>query len=679
MNTSTVLSKLIPSRRSSLRLSEVEGILDLIPQAALLVDMEQQKLVLVNSRALELTCYSRNEACGMGLPIWFPAVEGHEDLLDMDMAVLASTVTTNLRTRSGAMVVVNARLTILNAEMHWAIITFDPISELEIQQRSRMRTLELWNYVRQLSLAFQEKDLYQALTKACQSSMAIVNGQVTAVYHLDGGSPILVKTCSSGNDNWLPDRLSAEQMVRTQEIRIWNKGEALQNAIQQKARSAQMQFLGIIPLGNGNVWNGLAIVGSTQPPPDDIELTLPVIQANLSAALQIHTLLDAQSKSITQLNHSGFIAEKVFNLLHESVLLLDQQMYIQDMNQAAIQSLGYALDEVRGQPIGKILIGQTSFNQFLNRVHSEIINNPKKHKEILENETLSNRLFRRSGNSFLANVQINVLDYQGESLGFAVLIQDLSEVEDYRKRNSQLEQQALFGEMTASFVHDMKNPINNLKTGLQLLAESLPADSPFQKNLHRLKQNCDHLSTTLTSGLSFIRPNDYKMEPVQVDKLIKRLIGTNWQQRMYMHQVKCEFHVEGKPIFMEGDVQALEHLFTNLFDNAVDAMRHTPPNNPRTLGVTIRHHYAGNKPKEVEICISDTGPGIPDVLRDKIFDLFYTTKETGSGLGLAIVKSITTAHRGIASVESFVGGAIFSLKFPAMKENPNETEINRPG
>jgi len=677
MNTATVLSKLIPSRRNSLRLSEFEGILDLIPQAALLVDMEKQALVLVNTRAAELTSYSRNEAYGMALGIWFPPVNGYEDLLDMDIAGLASGVTTTLRTRSGAFLVVEAKLTVLNAETQWGVITFEPLTNLEIERRSRTRNLELWSYVRQLSLAFQEKDLRLALIKACQSSMAIVNGQVAAVYHMDGSSPQLVKNSSAGTDAWLPDRLPAEQLVRSQEIRIWLKGNPTQSPLEQKARGARLEFLGIIPLGKDNTWNGLAVLGSTQPPPDDLELTLPVIQANLSAALQIHTLLDAQAKVITELNHSGFISETVFNFLREAIFLLDSKMNIQDMNQAAVQALGYKLDEVLGQPIWKVLIGQSAFNQFIKRITSDIGSNLEKRKEILGIGNFSNRVFRRSGNSFLANIQIYSLDYLNESLGFAVTIQDLSEVDEYRKRNSQLEQQALFGEMTASFVHDMKNPINNLKTGLQLLTESLPADSPFQNNLHRLKQNCEHISTTLSSGLSFIRPNDYKMVPVQIDKLIKRLISTNWQQRMYMHQVKCEFHIEGKALQIEGDIQALEHLFTNLFDNAVDAMRHNPPETPRTLGVSIRHHASPNKPKEVEIRFSDTGPGIPEALRDKIFDLFYTTKETGSGLGLAIVKSITTAHRGTASVESFVGGAIFSLKFPAINENLNDSETNQ--
>ena len=156
MNTATVLSKLIPTRRNSLRLSEFEGILDLIPQAALLVDMEKQALVLVNTRAAELTSYSRNEAYGMALGIWFPPVNGHEDLLDMDIAVLASGVTTTLRTRSGGLMVVEARLTVLNAETQWGVITFEPLSNLEIERRSRTRNLELWSYVRQLSLAFQE-------------------------------------------------------------------------------------------------------------------------------------------------------------------------------------------------------------------------------------------------------------------------------------------------------------------------------------------------------------------------------------------------------------------------------------------------------------------------------------------------------------------------------------------
>ena len=111
---------------------------------------------------------------------------------------------------------------------------------------------------------------------------------------------------------------------------------------------------------------------------------------------------------------------------------------------------------------------------------------------------------------------------------------------------------------------------------------------------------------------------------------------------------------------IEGDYRALEQVFTNLINNAIEAME----SSGGMLSIKIRHVTEAGEQSHIEVNISDTGPGIPVDLREKIFEPFFTTKQHGTGLGLAIVKRIITAHKGSISVTSILGGTNFVVQFP---------------
>jgi signal transduction histidine kinase len=113
---------------------------------------------------------------------------------------------------------------------------------------------------------------------------------------------------------------------------------------------------------------------------------------------------------------------------------------------------------------------------------------------------------------------------------------------------------------------------------------------------------------------------------------------------------------------IEGDYRALEQVFTNLINNAIEAMESTGG----MLSIKIRQANESEEQTHIEVSISDTGPGIPLELREKIFEPFFTTKQHGTGLGLAIVKRIITAHKGSIYVNSILGGTNFVVQFPCV-------------
>ena len=109
-----------------------------------------------------------------------------------------------------------------------------------------------------------------------------------------------------------------------------------------------------------------------------------------------------------------------------------------------------------------------------------------------------------------------------------------------------------------------------------------------------------------------------------------------------------------KSVFISGDEILLRQAFTNLIQNAADAMK---DGGKLSFGYAKAGGYA-------EITVSDTGHGIPEGIKDKIFLPFYTTKEKGTGLGLAIVHKIITSHAGTIHVDSTGSGTTFRLRLP---------------
>jgi signal transduction histidine kinase len=148
---------------------------------------------------------------------------------------------------------------------------------------------------------------------------------------------------------------------------------------------------------------------------------------------------------------------------------------------------------------------------------------------------------------------------------------------------------------------------------------------------------------------------------------VKNLLD-RWQHRLQQNNILCQFQVENNLPLVEGDLRAMEQIFTNLIANAVQAMRSDETEGSGTLAIKIQSlRNSGERPM-VEVSVSDTGPGIPDEIRDRIFEPFFTTKPGGTGIGLAIVKRIVTAHKGSISVSSIPGATVFRVYFPVLRK-----------
>ncbi len=221
------------------------------------------------------------------------------------------------------------------------------------------------------------------------------------------------------------------------------------------------------------------------------------------------------------------------------------------------------------------------------------------------------------------------------------------------------ERQAIFGRVAAGLVHDLSHPIQNIGNSLRLLErDDLDAESRdlFRRTIEReiatLKRFMDDLR-------HLVKPQPVERFAMDVNGSVAEVVESMHGEGERHGLTLDAAYAEG-PLTINGDRFALGRVYRNLLTNAIQA---TEPGGR----VTITTARNGGR---IEVCVTDTGSGIPEDRLAAIFDDFVTTKRRGLGLGLAISKRIVEQLDGTIVVESEVGrGTAFTLRFPASDES----------
>jgi signal transduction histidine kinase len=230
--------------------------------------------------------------------------------------------------------------------------------------------------------------------------------------------------------------------------------------------------------------------------------------------------------------------------------------------------------------------------------------------------------------------------------------------EDVRKK----ERQAMFGRISIGLVHDLSHPIQNIGNSCKLIVKMWD-DHEYRESFKRtVERELAQVKRVLDDLRNVARPMPLERFPIDVNKALAELI-----ESMVTTAEKAGVTLESElllgPLFIEGDLFAMNRVYRNLVVNALQA---TPPRGTVVVR-TLRQD------DQAVIEIADTGCGIPAERLETIFDDFVTTKRRGLGLGLAISKKVVEQLGGTISVTSAVGlGSTFSLRFPLTKARPSQ-------
>ncbi|KPK02065.1 MAG: hypothetical protein AMK71_03495 [Nitrospira bacterium SG8_35_4] len=255
-----------------------------------------------------------------------------------------------------------------------------------------------------------------------------------------------------------------------------------------------------------------------------------------------------------------------------------------------------------------------------------------------------------------------VLDPDGEIRGFVILIKDITRIKDLERHHERNQRLIAMGEMAAKIVHEIRSPLCSIELFSNMLTDDLEG-SAHSDMARGISTGIKSLNNILTNMLFFAKPQKPALKDIRLDIAIKESLAM-LAPLIEVRGVKIMRSLSKEII--AGDTELLKQVFMNILMNAVQAM---PEGGEIEISMASSDEY-------VSVFIVDEGEGISPENAEKIFDPFFSTKDTGTGLGLAIAHKIMQCHDGlIRASRNDDKGSTFSLSFPVRRNSaPIENE-----
>ena len=618
------------------------GIFDLFSEPVLIIDTNDLKIVYGNVSFLKLTAYSQADLKGKGINDIFNG--------KFDVSKVSGEWEGALYRRNRHPITVVTQTCNLDTNGRQLALIITPAHAHPM--RIKQRLIQAFQVIYKLLQLNELQDYEHILEQGIQIVAELLEADVACIYQADGEEPVVRRVITSSDTIDLPLLLSSTDFIHLGKTGYWMPGKRVMSELHRQARMTNMVFLASTPLGDMPAMSGLLVVGNCEQQPVDVEMTqqlLEIAARTMSIVLQHRILNQNLISQILELSRTQVVQKGIIDSAQEGVLILDLEFKVMEINPSAEVLLGYTKDEVVGQYVENIMIGADRLITSLENAYQSV-------------PTLNLRassLHRRNGETFPAQIQVIPIQVMDALQAILVFINDLSEQVQSRARAQPLENRALLGAFTAVFAHEVRNPINNISAGLQLLESLLVEGDSKRDVVTRMQNDCSRLTGLFERILAFSRPFSPNLEEVDIRILLQRILD-RWRPKMSRVKVQAFFQMEPDIPNVLGDPQLLEQVFINLISNAVEAMELEGG----TLAVRLATSDIVTNRTQVEVAISDNGPGIPDSIRERLFEPFLTTKSQGTGLGLALTQRIVTAHQGTITVNSFPGGTVFRVYLP---------------
>ena len=268
------------------------------------------------------------------------------------------------------------------------------------------------------------------------------------------------------------------------------------------------------------------------------------------------------------------------------------------------------------------------------------------------------------------------LDPGGQVLGFYSLVQDVT---DWKRVEMELQRQrdelahvtrvATLGEMAASMVHELNQPLaailNNAQAAEIFLERNPPDLKEVKEALKDIVSDDLRASEVIRRLRAYVVKGDVKFEPIQVNELVNDVLSLV-RNDANLHKLKITTDLTPAPPEAQGDPVQLQQVLINLILNGVQAMHAMPSSGQLVISTSLLDK------SEIMVSVADSGPGIGEEFAERIFDAFFTTKREGMGMGLSICRSILHAHGGRIWMDPGAeGGSIFSFVLPIKERETN--------
>jgi len=252
-------------------------------------------------------------------------------------------------------------------------------------------------------------------------------------------------------------------------------------------------------------------------------------------------------------------------------------------------------------------------------------------------------------------------------LAFIQMVQDIDLAQRDLVRASKL---AMVGEMASIIIHEVRTPLGIIKSSAQMLKRESALSAEGMELTGFIESETERLNRLVSSMLDSARPRGLNPGPTDLHGLLHQsgiLLGSQLEKA----QIEISEEFDAVDPIIDCDAEQITQVLLNLIMNALQIL---PPGGKILLTTyQVRDHHDGAPSDSIFIAVSDNGPGIAPLDRERIFDAFFCRRDGGIGLGLAIVQQIILAHHGRIEVsQSKLGGACFTIQLPKRAIDLNE-------
>lgn len=384
-----------------------------------------------------------------------------------------------------------------------------------------------------------------------------------------------------------------------------------------------------------------------------VKTGLQKMRFNLKTSIQgvtgeIGEISSAINEMADSLLNARTLTENVMESIEDGVITVDNQGNIMSLNHAATTLTGFSLDEVLGKPYIETLFKGVQFNSLL----LDTLTTGKNHICVEMDYPVNDKMLYVSAST------TQLKDGYDKTIGAVVIFKDLTEKRQLIEQIKRADRLAALGELMAGVAHEIRNPLTGIKSFVQYLQEG-STEEERQEYMPLIIKEVDRVNRIIEELLYFARPCNANFTLVDINNLLEQtlMLVKNSARN------KAEFHLilaRDLPL-TEIDSEQFKQVFLNLVINSIQAIEGY---GEITLITSLQDK------ETIRIEFMDTGIGINEHDLEKIFDPFYTTKETGTGLGLAVVQRIVMAHGGSVSIKSRpLGGTRVILQLPVKRFN----------
>ena len=375
--------------------------------------------------------------------------------------------------------------------------------------------------------------------------------------------------------------------------------------------------------------------------------TQNIIRDITQRRMQQKALRASETKYRTTVEHTG-----------TAIMLLEENRIVSLVNRQFERLSGFSREEIEGK---------VSFAKIVHPDDRERMTGYHKARREGKKGVPSEYEFRivdKSGRVRDAFLTIGLIPGTRQSI---VSVMDITEKKSMERELEQARRMAALGEMSAHVAHEVRNPLQKIKTGMELLRNSHPLEERQMKILQGVTSGIDTLEKFVTQILEWTRSGKANLKSYSISNIIEGLLFNRADQCADQGvEVRTSFDSEHDRIMVDGT--QIRQLIENLIDNALDAMPEGGTLTVSTSPVPGRvfkgraHEFVSDA---MEIRVADNGCGMEEHDMQQILQPFITRKARGTGLGLALVRKIVDMHHGEIAVSSIPGkGSCFVVSVP---------------